>query len=549
MATADLLRSLNTACKGGKVSDVIAILSNDFESDQNPTVLSSSLIMAASHGQLDVISVLLNAGADVNFQSSNEFGTFPLGSAAFAGHKDIVEVFLESGAYIDMERKDGGTALYSACFQRHKDVVDLLLHLGCCASIATKNGRSPLQAAAYHGDTDVVLKLLQHGAKTYGTTPLHTAAYNGDIATVCILLRYGADTSARTNKGGTPFQLASVKGHTECASIIDGWNVTNALKCDMIKHTPPLYVKHEEYEEASASQRRISFLQYKELKERYELLLSTWEETKCDNKQLQIHIDELEQKLADVDPTNTPDGVCSYQQECEAFFKSLGVEQRFLSPEFNKCYCPRCYNGRPIILRGKPAKPYAIPRGWVRFAITVDSRLNADEIFDSYHVAFHGTSAGAVKSILESGQLLLPGDTTSGGFTIPHPSGHIKDGKCCLIPGHMDGHFKVVAKHKANCKCGCVLFEPTRLFFTSPTVKYCEDPAYAGRGVKFGKKRAKCVLQVRQKSDSYKVLAETIGAGRRSEVIDPLFDNRDVEWCTGHRYPAIVVTGVLIKLL
>ena len=88
-------------------------------------------------------------------------------------------------------------------------------------------------------------------------------------------------------------------------------------------------------------------------------------------------------------------------------------------------------------------------------------------MFATYHVAFHGTSVQAVKSILESGQRLLPGDTTSSGFTIPHPTGYIKDGKCSLVHGHMKGCYAVVSKHKSDCKCGCVLFEPSRLFFTS----------------------------------------------------------------------------------
>lgn len=321
------------------------------------------------------------------------------------------------------------------------------------------------------------------------------------------------------------------------------------FQCDMIKASPPEYVKCEALQSAAASRCRSLFCIYQELQERHDSLVSRWQETVHDNKQLQSRVEELEQKLADLEETNRPDGVCPYHQECESFFGSLGIEQRFLAPEFDKCYCPRCYTGQPTLVRGRPSKPYAIPRGWVRFATALDSRLNVEEVFANYHVAFHGTSARAVKSILDSGQLLLPGDTTSSGFTIPHPTGHIKDGKCSLVPGHKEGCFAVVSKHKSNCKCGCVVFEPTRLFFTSPTVKYCDNPAYAGRGVMFGKKMAKCILQVHQKPNSYKVLAETVGAQRRSLVIDPLFDNREIEWCTDHRYPAIVVTGVLIKLL
>ena len=81
-----------------------------------------------------------------------------------------------------------------------------------------------------------------------------------------------------------------------------------------------------------AQQRRTQFRMYKELQERHDLLLSTWKETVHDNKQMQFRIEELEQKLADLDAINKPDGVCSYHQECEAFFKTLTIEQRFLPP-------------------------------------------------------------------------------------------------------------------------------------------------------------------------------------------------------------------------
>ena len=236
---------------------------------------------------------------------------------------------------------------------------------------------------------------------------------------------------------------------------------------------------------------------------------------------------------------------CQYQTQCREFVLALDVQPNVFYKEFDKCYCSICYTEDDWYYRGIPPKRYGMPKGWVRFGIKVDGGLEANKIFKNYHVAFHGTSPHAVKSILESRQLLLPGDTTTDGKEIDLPKNHIKDGRNSLIPvPGQCGQFKVAAKHPEKCSCGCEVYMPNKMFFTSPSIKYCENPAYAREPFEFRGHTYKTVLQVRQKPDSYKVLNETVCA---TERIDPLFDNSEIEWCTRQRYPTIVITGLLIK--
>lgn len=109
---------------------------------------------------------------------------------------------------------------------------------------------------------------------------------------------------------------------------------------------------------------------------------------------------------------------CAYKTLCEEFVNTLEILPSFINTNFNRCYCRNCYKGQSILQRGKPPRRYAIPHGWVRIAIAVDQRF-ANQMFADYHVTYHGTQAKAVKSIVESCQLLLAGDTTSTGFKIP----------------------------------------------------------------------------------------------------------------------------------
>lgn len=241
---------------------------------------------------------------------------------------------------------------------------------------------------------------------------------------------------------------------------------------------------------------------------------------------------------------------CPYRDRCRRYLTILKIPKSCLDPTYDKCYCSRCYQGALTELRGYPSKPYGIPLGWVRFGLKLDSRLDSDEIFATYHVAFHGTSAAAAKSIVEGGMLLLPGDTTHKKFTIPQPAGHIRDGTCSLVPVRLPDKvtYRLQQLHYPGCPCGCKVFNPSKMFFTSPSIRYCEHPAYAVPGEMYEGKSAKVVLQVRQSPDSYLVMNETVGETDKGRVIDRLFSNSEMEWCTQCRYPAIVLTGLMIKM-
>lgn len=147
------------------------------------------------------------------------------------------------------------------------------------------------------------------------------------------------------------------------------------------------------------------------------------------------------------------------------------------------------------------------------------------------HVAFHGTKSDAAVAILTGSipQLLTPGTETESGFTLP------------IRPGHIPGGFTRINRRSGATET----FDPNQIFM-SPTIKYCEEPAYtkfersAVRGVRF-----KTAFQVRIADGAYFVGQETVGA--RERQIDPLFSNDEVEWYT-RRIGAPVLHGLLIKV-
>lgn len=87
---------------------------------------SSPLITAAVFGKADMASILIGAGADLNFQNND--GSTALISAAFFGRPDIVQLLLDAGADKTIKNNYGATAYQSVItpFNEVKGTYDML---------------------------------------------------------------------------------------------------------------------------------------------------------------------------------------------------------------------------------------------------------------------------------------------------------------------------------------------------------------------------------------------------------------------------------------
>ena len=85
----------------------------------------SALMMAAINNQLEVATLLIERGAEVNRK-----GWTPLHYAATRGHIAMMRLLLENSAYIDAESPNGTTPLMMAAFYAPPLAVKLLLEEG-----------------------------------------------------------------------------------------------------------------------------------------------------------------------------------------------------------------------------------------------------------------------------------------------------------------------------------------------------------------------------------------------------------------------------------
>ena len=84
---------------------------------------------AIEEGFADLVENLITSG-QVNINKLNAFGFAPLHMAAFEGNVDVVKVFIDQGAYIDILTNTGMSALEIAVIEGNFDCAQLLISSG-----------------------------------------------------------------------------------------------------------------------------------------------------------------------------------------------------------------------------------------------------------------------------------------------------------------------------------------------------------------------------------------------------------------------------------
>jgi len=155
----------------------------------------SELYQAAWKGDAELVSTLLEQGADPNVLERGTDGWCPLLIAAAEGHETTVSVLLESGAYCDARNDKGRTALMFAASYGYDSIVRELLYEYADPNIVPTDGQ--------------------------GWTALMAAAHANHIETMRILLDGGADASLRDEHGNTAQDIAAAAGNPEAAELLE----------------------------------------------------------------------------------------------------------------------------------------------------------------------------------------------------------------------------------------------------------------------------------------------------------------------------------------
>ena len=256
----------NLASPNLKVSRLLLLSGASPDITTNTLNKAPALCVFAYQGYTEMVSLLLEFGADIS--ATNSQGVSALSLAAAEGRIETLRLLVESGAEVGQRDRAGLSALVRAARGGHLAVLEHLVscdwmagtqHLGlpeaaqqaavAAASfghtelleflldmaevqvdnVDTLQKETMLCAAASAGRLDCCEALVRRGAgmsgkDLKGATPLHRAAKEGQWTTVELLVKAGAEVGQADTEGRTALMIAAMEGHMGVMELLLGKN-------------------------------------------------------------------------------------------------------------------------------------------------------------------------------------------------------------------------------------------------------------------------------------------------------------------------------------
>ncbi|XP_019854767.1 PREDICTED: ankyrin-2-like [Amphimedon queenslandica] len=185
-----------------------------------PSINGTPLMLASFHQHRNIILLLLKNGANLDIQNKN--GISALAGACDNGRYSMAKLLLEKGANPNLQTIEGHTALALSCIRSKKEIVKLLLDFNADPNIPLFNGFTPLMLACQNKDYMIVKLLLQAGVSvdtqndSFGRkTALHIATILNNTQLVRLLLAANADINIQDTNGITPIAYACEQRNKE----------------------------------------------------------------------------------------------------------------------------------------------------------------------------------------------------------------------------------------------------------------------------------------------------------------------------------------------
>jgi ankyrin repeat protein len=205
---------LHIAAQSGDLDVVKLLLESGADINGSKPFSATALHYAAGNGHETVVRFLLSRGADPNGESA--IGITPLGLAVAKGYRTVASTLLQAGATVTNKASNSGgyigniaieihkgeTALHIASRSGYPAIVSLLLTNGAPVDAVDSEQQTPLCLAVQHRDLDAATKLLTGGASPNigKEPPLYLAAGGyGDENMVQTLLKAGADPNLQSS--------------------------------------------------------------------------------------------------------------------------------------------------------------------------------------------------------------------------------------------------------------------------------------------------------------------------------------------------------------
>ena len=211
-------KKLSHAIRAGDAAAVNALLTTEPELlDFRAPNGSSVMLLTAYFGHPELAEIFRRHGAKLDVFEASALGDLETVRTEIAGDRELVNAFATDGFY----------PLGLAAYFGHRAIVELLLKNGADVEMVARNGQkvTALHAGASRGGAAIVKMLLEVGAdpnakQERGFVPLHSAAANGNAEVVELLLKHGANAQVKAEDGKTPADMAAEAGHKDMAEVL-----------------------------------------------------------------------------------------------------------------------------------------------------------------------------------------------------------------------------------------------------------------------------------------------------------------------------------------
>lgn len=150
------------ACQAGDIGLVSLMINLGADINARSTNGCTALIEASKFGYGSVVDILLNGGVDVNAEDNS--GESTLIWATINGHKGIVKKLLKSNVDVKSKDKKGNTALMWAVYYERKKIVKMLIKSNADISAQNNSGNTALTVARLRANKEIVKLLIKSGA-------------------------------------------------------------------------------------------------------------------------------------------------------------------------------------------------------------------------------------------------------------------------------------------------------------------------------------------------------------------------------------------------
>jgi ankyrin repeat protein len=242
--------ALYNAAKTGR-SDIVKLLLDrkaNARAQSHTVAGDTPLHVAAKFDRLEVVRALLAAGVDPNIQNATK--QTPLMQLALAGKRQpsemaIVDVLLAAHADVNLQDKDGLSAIHLAAIHQRVALIQALVKHGARLDLRTVTGATPLALAIVGRHWDVVDALVAGGGdinerKELDGTWLNWAVAENDTDRVRRLLTYGARTDISGDDEYLPLEQAVNRDQLEVLQLL----LAAGANPNVVRpgHMPPLHL-------------------------------------------------------------------------------------------------------------------------------------------------------------------------------------------------------------------------------------------------------------------------------------------------------------------